>query len=685
MNTTANTLAVLSHLTERPQQDFCLETGLVLRAGPTVFRVTEIREEVVTLEHTVSLERKVIHCSRLLTEIAEGRVLAGSPGDEGRALEGDLFTEDERRTIARFPLDEFSDAQRQQALRVLRYIYGLRRIGYVTLAHTQPTIQLDLDRLRRKYNDPKPAKATWVYKWALELDKAGGDPRAVIPRFDRRGGAGSKRLDPITEGALSRALQAVKGDQSAKVATRKVLNDAKSIVQVEHPERADLVISLNWSTVDRRVKETFTAYDICRRNQGKEVARRKYREWYPRDRAEYPLEVVETDDTDACVFLIDEKSGLPAGRGFLTSVLDQYSQNCHGFELSHKPRSTWSAVSSLIHAILPKDAAHPDFADCKMGCEFFGKPGVVVFDNAVYNHAHEVEEAAWSIGIAPAWAKPKTPTEKSNQEGWFGRLKRDFLPDLPGFRGDKKLREGLKDGLASANMGLLEFRQAFVKWAYDVYANQPQEPDGLTPRQRWCLGMRLARPRLPRDIYGLKLVPSLHATKKIRQKNILFCGLLYHSPFLKLISDTYGHNADVRFRFNPGNLGEIFAFDPKLRHYVPIPAVNLEYARGLTLFQHRLIRKMVRDTKVRNPSIPQLLLFREQLRLLTCQLRFSKKLKDRKRAARTDDIEALDLPDSGSKRSRQEAVVVTELEDQILQIDQVEMELEDDGWTLPSD
>ena len=665
-------------------RDFCLAQGLVLRAGPTVFRVTQIHEGVVTLEHLVSFERRVISQTRLLTEIAGGKILVAAPRDELRALEGDLFIEDDHKSIARLPIDELSDPQREHVLRVMRYIRGLRQLGYVKLVPTHPTIQLDLNRLQKKFGDLKSVKVRWLYKWSLKLDQANGDPRSIVPQYNRRGGSGGKRLDPLVEDAINRALKERKDDPTAKIRTHDLLKDSKAILEIEHPGRPDLTIGVNWSTINRRVKETFTAYETCRRNQGKAVADKIYRGWYPREQAEFPLEVAEADDTDTCVFLVDEKCGLPSGRGFLTTIVDQNSLNCHGYELSHKPRSTWSAISSLINAILPKDRAHPDFAKSATGCEFYGKPGVIVFDNALWNHVIELEEAAHSIGIIPAWAKPKTPTEKAYQEGWFGRLKREFLPDLPGFRGDKKLREGLQEGLASANMGLLEFRQTFVKWTYDVYANTPQGKDGLTPRQRWHLGTRLAHPRLPVDINGLKLVPCLQKTKKLREGNILFCKLIYHSPFLHMLGRVYGHNADVRFRFNPGDLGEIFAFDPQLKIYIPIPAVNQEYARGLSLYQDQLIRKMAKEAKVSNPSVPQLLLFREQLRVLTHQLRYSTKLKDRKRAARTGEIESTDAADGKHKAPAQETIAVTELEDHILDIEEVEMDMEEDGWTLPN-
>lgn len=219
---------------------------------------------------------------------------------------------------------------------------------------------------------------------------------------------------------------------------------------------------------------------------------------------------------------------------------------------------------------MPSDPEALDFAQTESGCEFYGKPGVIVFDNALYNHANDIEIMAGSLGFIPGWAKPYTPTEKAYQEGWHGRLKRDFLPNLAGFRGDKKSREGLQEGMASATMGLLEFRQALYKWIYDVYCNTPLA-DGVTARQKWHLGLRWGKPRIPLDVWGYKLAPCLHKTLKLRPEGVLFCGLIYSAPFLTALRKKHGHNVDTQFRYNPGNLGEIYVQDPLTKAFIPVP------------------------------------------------------------------------------------------------------------------
>lgn len=661
--------------------DFTLEPGLLFRAGATVFQLTSIHDDIAIVRHAVSMQERKVLVPNLLADFSKGKITLADSSHERRALQGDIFENDDE-IRARLPLDGLTEAQMKQVLRLVRYIRGLRSLGYSSLVPKNPTIQLDIDRLQRRFNDPKPAKAAWIYQWSLRFDHASGDPRSLIPRFTDRGGSKKPRIASEIDQAIKNVLDRKKAETNAPVRPYKIVQEVESNLQIEYPNRPDLTIgSVCWSTVKRYIEDTFSPYELCRRHHGKAFADRKYRDWYPRDTAETPLLIWETDDTDTCIFTVDEISGLPSGRAFLTSVIDQCTQIVPGLEISHRPRSTWSAVSAIIKGILPKDPMDPDLAEIRSGCEFYGKPGVIVFDNALYNHATEIEQAAISIGFIPGWAKPKTPTEKAEQEGWNGRVKEKFMSTLPGYRGDKKLRDGLQAGMASANLGLQEFKQLLMKWIYDDYSSTPMA-DGLTPRQKWHLGMRNSKPRIPRDIWGYRLAPCLHKTLKFRPEGILFCGLIYSAPFLHALRKRYGHNADANFRFNPGNLKEIYLQDPKTKAYVPIPCTNPEYASGLSLYQHQLVLKMARENRIRNPSIPQLLLLREELRILTEQLRYSTKLRDRKRSVRTGTV-----PDNASTSTpvtsaASDAIVVTDLENRILELEEVEMEEEEEGWNL---
>lgn len=331
--------------------DISVEPGLLLRSGPNVFQIDAINGEIATLRHAVSLsDCRIIKLANLLAQIGQGKVVPAENDDLLRAVNHDTFAEDDRQVLIKLPTADLSEAQIDHVLALMRYIRGLRQLGYQSLSPKNPTIQLDIQKLHRHFGDQsKPVpKTAWIYIWALKLDKAGGDPRALIPQYDRRGGKGNKKIAKEVRAAIKQVLDRKKDDLNAPIKTFDVLGDVRSVIQVEHPTQPELTFAANWLTVDRWIKEQFSAYELCRRNHGRAHADQRFRDWYPREKSEFPLAVWETDDTDSCVFTVDERSGLPAGRAHLTPVIDQHSQVIAGLEMSEKPRSTWSAISALV-------------------------------------------------------------------------------------------------------------------------------------------------------------------------------------------------------------------------------------------------------------------------------------------------------------------------------------------------
>lgn len=667
-------------MTRESPNEFSLRVGLVFTTGKTTFSIEAIHNKDIVLKDNSNHETKIINEGALISAYINGTVSLISSLHNTTCTPAEI-KDNENEILSHLPLSDLSQAQIEHVVRVVRYVRGMRSQGYTCLRNDSLAFQHDLDKLREKYGDKTQVKSGWLYKWSLKLDRANGDPRAVIPRFDERGGANKSRIDQKSKSAIEQAIQNHLNDKESRIRTIDVKKDAEGILRSQDPTGATLPLDLSWCTVDRAIKNVIPPYALCVRRKGELVARRKYRDWYPRDRAEYPLEVFETDDTDAGVFLVDDVSGLPFGRAWITGVIDQNTSAFPGWELSEQPRSVWSALNALVNAILPSDTSLSDFAHCSEPSEFYGRPGIVVFDNALYNHAFAIEVAALEMGFTLAWAKPKTPQEKSKIEGWNRIVKREYFSELPGWRGDLSDKEGLARGTSSANMGMLEFRQLFTKWTSDIYSNTPCQ-NGLTPRQAWHVNMRSITPRLPLDIHGLRITACIPETRKLRPEGLLFRGIIYSSPTIQALRKRYGHNAEIKFKYNPKDLGYVYIFDPALKNYFKVDAVDIDYASGLTLYQHKLVLKMMRDLKVKNPKTADLLIYREELRKLTHQLRFSNKQRERKIAMRTGDIPTNENS-ATQEEHKFESITQTELESSVFEIDAIEHEYDEDEWKLP--
>lgn len=664
---------------KKSSNDFAFEQGQLLRRGTTVFRIAEERGALIVLEHSTTLERKVQELSVLHIEYSKGLIVPATLEEEQQALNGSLPTEAADNALDGIPTDMLSEAQRRHLRSVLKYIRALRGLGYICLRPT-PLLQLDYERVRHQLCGEKSPliqlSLATVYEWSIALDKSGGDSRALVPLFQERGGRGKWRVPLITDEAIQQVFEQLRADRDAKIRACDVENRVEHLVRMKAGDEQTPLIMPGRSTISRRIKNEFSAYEITRRNKGRAVANKEYRTWFPRDRAEWPLEVVEFDDKDSRIFLIDEGTGLPYGRGFVTPGVDQYSRVPMGFSISELPRSTWSAICALTTAILPKDPNSPEYALVKTSIEFAGKPGIALFDNATYNHGDEIDSAAHEMDLTPAWAKPRTPTEKSVIEDFNGIMDACFFSSAPGYAGHKSDRAGLERGTSSANMSKEEFERLLLKWAYDDYCNSPGE-DGFTPRQRWHAIMRMVKPRFPFDIYRLRIVPTLRHSVSLRPECILFTGLIYQNDRLQKLRRTIGAKARVEFRYDPRDMSLVYVFDALARQLFVVPSANPEYTRGLTLYQHRLIRKLARLRGKTNPSIPELLETREELRILVRQSRGSRRKRERMMARRAGEIPGQSATNASNK------VEMTDLEGQVADIDDVQMEEGDEGWEVP--
>lgn len=68
-------------------------------------------------------------------------------------------------------------------------------------------------------------------------------------------------------------------------------------------------------------------------------------------------------------------------------------------------------------------------------------------------------------------------------------------------------------------------------------------------------------------------------------------GLKYNSLELGEIRRKVGASPKVTITFDPEDLGHIYVLDPKMLTYLKIACIDREYATGLSLWQHRVVRK----------------------------------------------------------------------------------------------
>jgi len=596
--------------------------------------------------------------------------------------------ENETRIIA-LKLTDKSEAAQQVALHKGKVLGELERLGYSNFTPRTPTIRIAVKQACRSVGAPDLSVET-LYMARRELEASEGDLTALAPRFEDRGGKHGSRLNPLVEVAISFCIAEFKADPDARVTPAKLRNRVKA--KLEEVGSLELILNASsGSTLARRIDANFTKYEQCLRNYGVVRAQRLFREDHPRDSAIFPLEVVEIDDTDAKVYLINEQTGLPFGRAFVTPTLDQFTKALLGTSLGHESRSSFSQISSLVNAVLPKDLSDEAYEGVNpIAAQIYGKLGIVVMDNPPSNHSPNVKTAAKEQKFIGQWAKPYTPQGKAIVEGFHAIYKSEFVRDFAGYRGDNLA--DIDVALARAVVSMKEFRRASHAWMFNVYNNTPKAC-GNTPYQLYFEGLRqhqIVR-RLPTDVRGFKLMATLNADLPIQDGLVWFANLPYSHAYFVQRQKRLGPNCKVTIRYNPNDLARLWVVDVETNSYLEVECAKLNYAAGLTLHQQKLILKLAKEAGERNPVHAILIREREKLRTLTTQLSFSKKIRDRRRAERTGYLPA--LSPKATQDPIQEPVFevvaptkettvqrLSELESVVSDIDEITFDMSEEGW-----
>ena len=129
------------------------------------------------------------------------------------------------------------------------------------------------------------------------------------------------------------------------------------------------------------------------------------------------------------------------------------------------------------------------------------------------------------------------------------------------------------------------------KWIVDVYHQQPHTALGTSPAAMWASSIRFEDIPLPDDTIDLKVLMGRIHQRKLTHKGIEFSGLFYNSGDLVDLRRRLGDTVEVEIRVDESDIGSIHVISPDSRVAYLAPCITPEYATGLSLWQHDVIRR----------------------------------------------------------------------------------------------
>jgi putative transposase len=560
-----------------------LRPGCALRMGAAKFFIRKkLAEAQWQLENADTGEWCTFAEQDLLDQFTRNELTFERNGDGGQASAIDKAAANLARDLSSYSPDLVDLAQtRVQYLKEI----DRRQPMAITRKGMEPLIRLVAEEVK----DAKPPGWRTLARDYNRWRNAGRDIRSIISRFSDRGRRGS-RMQPEVRVISDQVIEELYMTAERKRVPEVHLEIVRRVSDRNkfRPENESLPIP-SQSTIYREIARK-PAYEIMAARYGKRRAEMEFRISGAGPETTRALQRISMDHTPSDMIVVDDNSMLPLGRPTITSALDEHTRCPMGFYMGFEPPSCLSVMRCLKHAILPKTYVTREFPSIKNRWECYGTPELVVVDNPPEFHSSHFERACLQIGIDIQYAKVLVPWYKGKLERFQGTMNHDLMHGTPGTTFSNIVERDDYDPSRHAVVLLSTFREMLHKWIIDVYLETPHRGIKDTPAHRWRSEMTALPPPLPMSAGELDVVLGMTVQRVVFHYGIELEGLKYNSPELGELRRRSGPGVQVELTFDPGDLGQIHVFDSLKETYLSIPAVDQAYAKGVSLWQHKVIR-----------------------------------------------------------------------------------------------
>jgi putative transposase len=504
---------------------------------------------------------------------------------------------------------------KEEAKRRYRYVEEVLKRQPTSL--TKESLGPVIDKISREINDLSPPSTITLYRWASLLLKCGDDIRLLIPLTGKRGNRtrkfGHKCKRPDADGDTPKV-----GDGNHEMA-----NEVSGIVDDTINEafmtRERLSVETTYDLIEARIRKIngsraeedklpiparSSVYEIVSKipeyekdaaRYGKRYADIKHKSVRQGVRPKRPLERVEMDDTKLDLFVIDPERCMPIGRPTLFSAIDVYTKYPTGLDLGFNAPGYLSVMNCLIHAVSKKTYVRQRYPEIKNEWPCYGVMDSLVVDNAKHYWSESLEDAALELNFLIEYSPVRAPWYKASIERFFGTINRQLLHHQPGTTFSNVFAKREYDPLKNAVISLETLLKLIHVYIVDIYAREVHDFDGFNdvPARRWEEGIIEFPPILPTKASDLDVLIGQVEWRVISNNGVELFGLRYNCDELATLrSELKGARAKVKL--NPNDISVVHVADLKNGRYIHVPAKNQEYTKGLTLYQHDVIRRYAR-------------------------------------------------------------------------------------------
>ncbi|NUT60154.1 Mu transposase C-terminal domain-containing protein [Herbaspirillum sp. C9C3] len=482
-------------------------------------------------------------------------------------------------------LDCFGSKQKEKALQRSEYIAEVQKIPGSSFESL--TKAIEQVALRRKESPPSLRS---VYRWIKEYKRNDCD---VVSLVDRLANRGRPPTSGIVQTLLDESIKSVYLTLERRPATD-VFDDLDSKISQRNKSPGNEPLVCPSIATIRRYIDTLNAYEVCVARYGKKEATRQFRSVRNTNSIKRILEEVQIDHGLANLFVIDDELMLPLGRPTITAARDTASRMPFGLFISFVPPSLYSVFSCLRDGILYKDKIINALPSIEGDWPVFGLPVSIKLDNGPEFHSAELLSVAQEFGISITWCPRHQPWFKGGIERYIKEQNAGLLEKLPGTTFSNLIARGDYDPEKHAVIRYSIFLELVYKWLIDVYMRTPSR-DYTRPIDLWNDGIKETPVFLPESVAHLSVAFGRSETRTLRHDGIRLHNLIYNSAEMDELREKYGAVQTVTYKYQPADIGSIFVQHPNKKRYIEVPCIAPDYAKGLSKWQHDLIRKIAKE------------------------------------------------------------------------------------------
>jgi len=593
--------------------------GLYLTLNDVAFRIERIYETGECLLERMSDHAIVQRSKAELMKLFEEGLLH---------IEGNEPSQKGKNNRNSIDIASLTDDQQKAIFRKKEYVIGAQKM----LGKTPTTIniQLAINKVANLLNDKNIPSISSVLRWWKSWVNSENNILSLLDKTP--GNFKTRRFRGISLKVIKEVIE-----EFYLTNQRTSIQDVYDLLRHRFVEinkaRLDPLKIPSRPTFYRMIRD-LDRYECMVAREGKNTADKHFRAVGAGIATNYILERVEVDHTPLDVMVINEKTLLPDGRPWLTVLLDKYSRMPLGIEIGFEPPSELAVMNALRNAIKPKTDICKRYPGISNEWPAYGIPTTLIFDNGREFHATNLKRMCAELNIEIQFCPKKQPNYKGAVERFLGTLNRAVCHRLSGTT-FSNIQE--RNGYASeklATVSLAELKALAHEWIVDIYCHEINRITGKTPYDLWKEGLEKREPLLPESIQQLNLILSKEMQRKLNHEGVTIFGNPYNSSDLGTLRKRSEKTFKVRVRFDPSNLKSVWVYDDINGDYINVPSIHPEYTDGLSLLEHRSIKKIDRQNVQKEQDILSLLSkkakFSEQLK----ELSLSKKIKPRQKAER---------------------------------------------------